>query len=91
MAIIRFIYFIFTIQIIEISSWELPSSQTSKQTDLMNLQAQIREQMSSPDLHVFTLKFLVPQKNWFFPHKKYFPKLFDFCLPLFNATFQCGP
>ena len=36
---------------------------------------QIREQISGPDLHVFTLKFLV-QKNWFFPHKKYFPEIF---------------
>ena len=36
---------------------------------------QIREQMSGPDLHVFTLKLLA-LKNWFFPHKKYFPKCF---------------
>ena len=36
---------------------------------------QIREQMSGPDLHVFTLKFLA-LKKWFFPHKKYFPEFF---------------
>jgi hypothetical protein len=32
-------------------------------------------QMSGPDLHEFTFKFLA-LKNWFFPHKKYFPKFF---------------
>ena len=37
---------------------------------------QIREQTSGPDFHVFTPKFLAPQKNYFFPHKKYFPKFF---------------
>ena len=31
-----------------------------------------KEQMSGPDLHAFTLKCLA-QKNWFFPHEKYFP------------------
>ena len=36
---------------------------------------QIREQMSGPDLHVFTLKFLA-LKNWFFPNKKYFQIFF---------------
>jgi len=34
-----------------------------------------REQMSGPDLHVFTLKF-VALKNLVFPHKKYFPEFF---------------
>ena len=33
------------------------------------------EQMSGPDLHVFTLKFLA-LKKLYFPHKKYFPKFF---------------
>ena len=42
----------------------------------------VREQMSSPNLHVFTLKFLALQKL-VFPHKIYFPKFFDLCLPLF--------
>ena len=28
--------------------------------------SQIREQMSGPDPHVFTLKFLFLKKNWFF-------------------------
>ena len=32
-----------------------------------------------------------PAKNWFFPCKKYFPRFFEFCLPLFYVTFQCGP
>ena len=67
MAVMRLISFIFTLQIIEISSWELPSSQTSKQTDLMNLQAQIREQMSGPVLHVFTHKFLALKELVFPP------------------------
>ena len=37
--------------------------------------AQIREQMSDPDLHVLTLKFLA-LKNWFFPIKYIFQKIF---------------
>ena len=45
---------------------------------------QIREQMSGPDLHVFTLKFLA-LKKWSFQF------FFDFCLPLFYAFFLCGP
>ena len=52
---------------------------------------QIREQMSGPDLHVFTLKFLALKKTSFSPIKNTFQIFFDFCLPLFYATFQCGP
>ena len=51
---------------------------------------QIREQMSGPDLHVFTLKFLA-LKKLVFPPKNTFQKVFDFCLPLFYATFQFRP
>ena len=36
----------------------------------------IWEQMSGPDLHVFTLNFLALKKLGFSPHRKYFPKLF---------------
>ena len=36
---------------------------------------QIREQMSGPDLHLLTLKFLAIKKLDY-PLKKYFPKLF---------------
>ena len=39
------------------------------------LHPQIREQMSGPDLDIFTLKFLA-LKNWLFLHEKYFPKFF---------------
>ena len=46
--------------------------------------AQIRKQMSGPDLHVFTLKFLA-LKKLVFPHKNTFQKFFDFYLPLFYA------
>ena len=53
--------------------------------------AQIREQMSGPDLHVFTLKFLALKKTCFSPIKNTFQNSFDFCLPLFYATFQRGP
>ena len=52
---------------------------------------QIREQMSGSDLHVFTLKFLALNKTGFSPIKNTFQIFFDFCLPLFYATFQCGP
>jgi hypothetical protein len=52
---------------------------------------QIREQMSGPDLHVFILKFLALKKTVFSPIKNTFQKFFDFCLPLFYATFQCRP
>jgi hypothetical protein len=52
---------------------------------------QIREQMSGPDLHVFTLKFLALKKTGSSPIKNTFQIFFDFCLPLFYATFQCGP
>ena len=55
------------------------------------IQPQIREQMSGPDLHVFTLKFLALKKTVFSPIKNTFQNFFDFCLPLFYATFQCGP
>ena len=49
--------------------------------------SQTRKQMSGPNLHVFTLKFLA-LKNWFSPIKKYFPIFFYFCLhsmQLFSA------
>ena len=58
-------------------------SQTDKE-------AQIREQMPGPDLHVFTLKFLALKKTSFPSIKNTFQNFFDFCLPLFYATFQCG-
>jgi hypothetical protein len=32
-----------------------------------------------------------PKKTGFSPIKNTFQKNFDFCLPLFYATFQCGP
>ena len=51
----------------------------------------IKEQMSGPDLHVFTLKFLGLKKTGFSPIKNISQNFFDFCLPLFYATFQCGP
>ena len=51
------------------------------------LESQIREQMSSPDLHVFTLKFLA-LKNWFFPGKKYFPKFFWLLFTFILCTFS---
>ena len=50
---------------------------------------QIRQQMSGPNLHVYTLKYLA-LKIIFSPMKDTFQNLFDFCLPIFNATFQ-GP
>ena len=49
--------------------------------------AQIREQMSGPDLHVFTLKFLTLKKTGFSPIKNTFQIFFDFFKPLFYATF----
>ena len=53
------------------------------------LKTQIRERMSGSDLYVFTLKFLALKKG-FSPIKNTFQMFFDFCLPLFYATFQCG-
>ena len=53
-------------------------------TGKVSLPSQMREQMSGPDLHVFTLKFLATEKL-FFPHKKYSPNFFDLCLLLFNS------
>ena len=52
---------------------------------------QIREQMSGPDLHVFTLKFLALKKLVPPPIKNTFQNCLDFCLPLVYATFQWGP
>ena len=51
------------------------------------LNPQIREQMSGPDLHVFTNTFLALKKLVFPPIKNTFQIFFDFCLPLFYATF----
>ena len=50
--------------------------------------SQIREQMSGPDLHVFTLKFLALKKGFFscFLGQKKF-KIFSY---EYYATFQCG-
>ena len=53
-----------------------------------NVESQIREQMSGPDLYVLTVAFIA-LKNWFFWKKKFFPTIFFF-LPFFYATFQCG-
>jgi hypothetical protein len=38
---------------------------------------------------VLTLKILALKKTGFSPVKNNSQKIFDFCLPLFNATFQC--
>jgi hypothetical protein len=51
---------------------------------------QIRDQMSGPDLHVFTLKCLALKKPIFSPIKNTFQIFCHFYLPLFYATFQCG-
>ena len=40
---------------------------------------------------VLTLKSLALKKPGFSPVKNTSKSFFDFCLPLFNATFQCGP
>ena len=40
---------------------------------------------------VLTLKFLALKKTGFAPVKNTSQIFFDFCLPLFYATFQCGP
>ena len=54
------------------------------------LQTQIREQMSGPDLHVFTLKFLNLKKIDFSPKITFQMFFFDFC-NTFYATFQWKP
>ena len=51
-----------------------------------SLTSQIREQMSGPDTQIFS-----PKKTGFSPIKNTFQNFFDFCLPLFYATFQWGP
>ena len=51
-----------------------------------SLTSQIREQMSGPDTQIFS-----PKKTGFSPIKNTFQNFFDFYLPLFYATFQCGP
>ena len=35
-------------------------------TPSIQTHAQIREQMSGPDLYVLTVAFLAPKKTWFF-------------------------
>jgi hypothetical protein len=40
---------------------------------------------------VLTLKLLALTKSGFPPVKNTSKFFFDFCLPLFYATFQCGP
>ena len=52
--------------------------------------SQIREQMSGPDPMYLHSNFS-PKKLDFPPIKNTFQNFFDFCLPLFYATFQCGP
>ena len=47
----------------------LKRSLEQKPIEASSFMAQIREQMSGPDLHVFTLKFLAI-KNWFSPINK---------------------
>ena len=48
--------------------------------------------MSVPDLHVHIyIQIFSPKNNWFSPIKNTFQNVFDFCLPLFYATLQCGP
>ena len=73
-------------QKIHFDSVELSFLRTSRS------RTQIREQMSGPgpDLHVFTLQFLALKELVFPPIKNTFQTFFDFYLPLFYATFQCG-
>jgi hypothetical protein len=40
--------------------------------------------------YIYT-KIFSPKKNGFSPIENTFQKFVDFCLPLFYATFQCGP
>ena len=63
--------------------------QNNSRLKIHKCSAQIRKQMSGPDLHVSTLKILA-LKNWFSPHKKYFPKLFSlvFIFILCNFSVQ---
>ena len=52
---------------------------TDKRTDVWSRPSCIYTQISSP------------KKSWFFPPiENTYQNLFDFCLPLFYATFQCG-
>jgi hypothetical protein len=39
----------------------------------------------------FYIEIFSPKKTWFSPIKNTFQNFFDICLPLFYATFQCGP
>ena len=49
---------------------------------------QIRKQMSGSDLHVIYTQIFSPKKTGFSTIKNAFQNFFDFCLPLFYATFQ---
>ena len=57
---------------------------------LIMLTAQIREQMSGPDLYVLTVVFLALKKTGFSEKKNSSQKKLIFFLPFFYATFQCG-
>ena len=48
------------------------------------------QQRTDQRVLVLTLNFLA-LKNCFSPVKSTSQSFFDFCLPLFYATFQCGP
>ena len=59
---------------------------------MVPLEAQIREQMSGPDLHVYIYtQILALKETGFSLIKNTFQFFLAFCLPLFYATFQCGP
>jgi hypothetical protein len=53
--------------------------------------SQIREQMSGPDLHVFTLKFLAIKKTGFSPIKNTFQFFFDFVYLYSMQLFSADP
>ena len=58
-------------------------------TGKVSLPSQMREQMSGPDLHVFTLKFLAPPKNCFFLIKNtlqiFLTYVYFYSMQLFSA------
>ena len=55
-----------------------------------HIKAQIREQMSGPNLYVLTVVFLALKKTGFSEIKYSSQKKINFFLPFSYATFQCG-
>ena len=55
------------------------------------LNPQIRDQMSGPDLHVFTLKFLALKKPGFSPIKNTFQFFLTFVYPYSMQLFSADP